>query len=85
MSDQLTLSDLAFLQSDVGQVLLADLAQADLSDRNQLRLLTQLRQQVEGSQAAIALTTARLRKKAEAKFGEAAAGMFFTQSALEIA
>ena len=83
MSDQLTLSDLAFLQSDVGQGLLADLAQADLSDRNQLRLLTQLRQQVEGPQAAIALTMALLRKKAEAKFGEAAAGMFFTQSALE--
>ncbi|MCA9885013.1 MAG: methyltransferase domain-containing protein [Anaerolineae bacterium] len=83
MSDSLTLSDLDFLQSDIGQDLLAQLAQADLSDSNQLRLLTQLRQQVDGSQAAAALSMARLRQKAISKFGADAARMFFTPSALE--
>lgn len=83
MSDQFTQDDLLFLQSELGRGLLAELAEADLSDSNQLRLLTQLRQQVDGPQAAVALTMALLRKKAESKFGEAASNMFFTQSALE--
>ena len=74
---------LAFLVSDAGARLLADLATADLSDSNTLALLTRLRRHHTPEQAGAALEQARLRLKAIDKFGTDAARMFFTRSALE--
>ena len=79
----LTLDTLRVLQSDAGAALLAELAEADLSDANTLRLLTDLRKQHPANVAAAALETARLRIKGRQKFGERADRMFFTRDALE--
>ena len=79
----MTLNDLDFLSSDEGQQLLARLSRDDLSDSNTLPLLTKLREQYTAQQSGSAVTMARLRLKAVAKFGENASQMFFTKNALQ--
>ncbi len=79
----LTLNDLDFLASDAGQSVLTELAQNNLDDAQTLKLLTHLRRTLSPEQASAALTMARLRQKATAKFGEAAYQMFFTEEALQ--
>lgn len=74
---------LDFLTSERGQALLADLAQQDLSERQQLSLLTRLRKHYRPEEAGSALELARLRHKAVLKFGDAAQRMYFTAGALE--
>jgi SAM-dependent methyltransferase len=79
----LTLDDLDFLASPAGERLLARLDGEDLSDANTLTLLTALRKDHDARQAGAALTMARLRDRAAAKFGPRAAGMFFTEDGLQ--
>ena len=74
---------LSFLTSDAGKHLLGNLIHEDLSDANTLQLLSRLRRDYSGEQAGAALELARLRLAAVAKFGDDAAGMFFTRDALE--
>ncbi len=73
--------DIAFLTSPQGHSLCQQLASLDLS--NPLPILTRLRKDYTSQQAAAAVTMARLRQKAEEKFGVYAASMLFTASALE--
>jgi SAM-dependent methyltransferase len=77
------LSDLEFLASPAGAQLLGDLADADLSPGAILPLLTRLRKTLTPEQAGSAVEQAELRRKAPAKFGSDAAGMFFTRDGLE--
>jgi SAM-dependent methyltransferase len=70
------------LASPDGRAILARLASADLSDANTLLLLSELRRVVPPEMAGAALTLARLRVRAAAKFSRADA-MFFTPDALE--
>jgi SAM-dependent methyltransferase len=79
----LTLETLAFLTTPEGERLLAELAHEDLSDAHTLRLLTRLRRSFSGERAGAALELAQLRAAAVAKFGAAAARMFFTRDALQ--
>lgn len=74
---------LDFLTSSAGVQLLDALAGEDLSDARTLALLTRLRKSYPAEQAGAALELARLRLKAVEKFGEVAARMYFTRSALE--
>ncbi|HVO69738.1 MAG TPA: class I SAM-dependent methyltransferase [Aggregatilineaceae bacterium] len=70
------------LASPDGRAILARLASADLSEANTLLLLSELRRAVPPEMAGAALTLARLRARAAAKFSRADA-MFFTPDALE--
>ena len=79
----MNLADLDFLTSDSGAALLEQLAHDDLSDAHTMALLTRLRRDFSLEQVSAALTLARLRRKAEAKFGGEAARMYFTAEALE--
>src|SRR3954471_25033947 len=79
----ITLDSLHFLQSDAGAELLATLKNADLSDANTLKLLTDLRKRYSPEYAAAALETARLRIKAREKFLKDADQLFLTHEALE--
>jgi SAM-dependent methyltransferase len=79
----LTLPLLDFLATEAGAALLAELAPADLSETQTLPLLTRLRKHYSAEQAGAALTMARLRQKASAKFGADATRLFFTADALE--
>lgn len=79
----ITLETLDFLTSSAGEQLLNQLAHEDLSDAHTLALLTKLRQTHTPENAGAALTMARLRQKAAAKFGIDAQKMFFTPDALE--
>lgn len=75
---------LAWLRSPAGAAVLADLAGAGpIDDAAALRLGTRLRKDHPGALAAAALTQARLRQRAVAKFGDAAASMWFTPDGLE--
>jgi len=76
-------ADLDFLASARGQSLLAELAQADLSDAAQLALLMRLRQTYSPRESAAALELARLRLRARDKFGPQADSLYFTAAALE--
>jgi hypothetical protein len=78
-----TLEDLDFLTSDKGARVLGRLANEDISDTHKIRVLTALRKELTMTQAAAALETAILRKKAVEKFRDDAAKMFFTREALE--
>jgi hypothetical protein len=78
-----TLDDLRFLQSLSGERLLEQLADADLSDAKALHLITALRKDFSARQVSAAVEMARLRLKAVDKFGDSAARMFFSRSALE--
>lgn len=73
---------LEFLTSPTGRALLADLADQDI-DGNLLSLVAHLRKQYPAEQVNLALTQAKLRQKALAKFGEASQMMFFTEDALQ--
>ncbi len=79
----INLHTLRALQSPAGADLLAQLASVDLAEANTLRLLTELRKDHPTDIAAAALETARLRIKAQDKFGARSANMFFTREALE--
>ncbi|GIV81292.1 MAG: hypothetical protein KatS3mg051_0646 [Anaerolineae bacterium] len=73
---------LDFLLSPAGEACLAWLATQDLSDAQTLPLLESLRRDLPPQFAAAALTLARLRQRATARFSRAEA-MFFTPDALE--
>ncbi|MBN1563021.1 MAG: class I SAM-dependent methyltransferase [Anaerolineae bacterium] len=73
---------LNFLFSDTGRAALDWLAAQDLSDTNTLPLLNTLRREYAPDDAGAALTMARLRQRAAAKFSRADQ-MFFTPDALE--
>src|SRR5258708_31128789 len=77
------LDSLRFLQSSAGSELLARLENADLSDANTLKLLTNLRKEYSAENAASALETARLRHKARDKFIGDTSQLFLTREALE--
>lgn len=62
---------------------LAALRYDDLREENTLRLIVALRDYLDGQSAAAALETARLRYKAEDKFGAVAQMMLFTRDGLE--
>lgn len=79
----MTLESLAFLTSEAGQQLLAELTQADLREDKRLALLTQLRKRYEPEQAAVAVSMAELRRKARDKFGTQADKLLFTADALQ--
>lgn len=73
---------LAFLLGPAASDALARLAAEDLSDAHTLALLNDLRRELSPEQAGAALTLARLRQRAAAKFRRAGT-MFFTPEALE--
>lgn len=73
---------LAFLLGPAASDALARLAAEDLSDAHTLALLNGLRRELSPEQAGAALTLARLRQRAAAKFRRAGT-MFFTPEALE--
>lgn len=79
----ITLDDLAYLTSPDGESLLELLSSVDLSDQNILPLLTKLRKTHTIEHARGALTMARLRKRAEDKFGAMAARMYFSDDGLQ--
>lgn len=77
-------SDLRFLASEAGQVLLSELAQDRASNLNSVTLVAELRaRDLAPEQVSAALTQAKLRQKAVSKFGERAERMLFTEAALE--
>jgi SAM-dependent methyltransferase len=71
-----------WLLSDAGQALLAEAIAGDLSEAAQLREITRLRRSATPERAAAAYEIAVLRRRAAAKFANAAA-MYFTREALE--
>jgi len=79
----LTLDDIAFLQSDVGQDYLTTYADADVSDKNMLSLITELRKTLTLEQASAILTTIRLRQKAVDKFPVYADQLLYTDDSLQ--
>src|SRR5258708_22332640 len=79
----ITLDSLRFLQSRAGSELLTRLKNADLSDANTLKLLTDLRKEYLADNATSALETARLRYKARDKFIGDTSQLFLTREALE--
>ncbi|MDN4173747.1 class I SAM-dependent methyltransferase [Nocardioides sp. SOB77] len=70
-----------WLLTEPGQALLA--RAAGLTGSDPLAAQTTLRREATADHAAAALTQARLRVRAEAKFGELAARMYFTAEGLE--
>lgn len=78
----LTAQTFRFLAGPQGRATLARLAALDLGDAHTLPLLETLRRDLPPDLAAAALTLARLRARAAAKFSRAGA-MFFTADALE--
>lgn len=79
----ISLDDFAFLISDTGRQFLAKYATADVSEKNTLQLITQLRQSLTLEQASAILTTIRLRQKAIDKFPEYADRLLFTEDSLQ--
>lgn len=74
----------AWLRSEAGTAVLADLAAAGaIDDAAALRLGTRLRREHSAEHAAAAVTQARLRQRAVAKFGADAARLWFTPDGLE--
>jgi SAM-dependent methyltransferase len=78
-----TLALLDFLQTPAAAAALAELAEQTDLEAGTLRLITGLRRTFAPEEAAALLETARLRRKADAKFGALAQQMFFTADALE--
>jgi hypothetical protein len=78
-----TLALLDFLQTSAAAAALAELAAQPDLQTGTLRLITWLRRTFAPDEAAVLLETARLRRRAEAKFGVWARHMFFTADALE--
>ena len=81
--DLITLDILPFLQSSVGQEILAQLQTEDLQPNHEIRTLTQLRKTLPPQQARSVLHLAKLRQKATTKFGDLAQRMFFTSASLQ--
>jgi len=79
----LTLEDIMFLQSDTGQAYLTDYADADVSDKQTLFLITDLRKSLTLEQASAILTTVRLRQKAVDKFPVHADQLLYTGDSLQ--
>lgn len=79
----ITLSQLEFLTSSRGDILLQELAEEDVSEKNTLALLTRLRKTYTPDESRAALTMAQLQQKATAKFGDIASRLFFTEDALQ--
>lgn len=83
MAKDFTLADVAFLTSDRGTALLAELTTEDLSDKTLLNLIPRLRPRYSADETSAAIETVKLRRKAVDKFGDDAANMLFTRDALE--
>lgn len=77
------LDALEFLKSDLGQSLLDQLRQEDLSPNNIFALVNQLRKTYTAEQVNAAITMAQLQQKAVVKFGQDAVKLFFTEDALQ--
>lgn len=71
------------LLTPVGQALLAEAGEADISEAGLLGTASRLRERYGADLVAAALTQVRLRRRAEAKFGSSAGRMYFTQAGLE--
>ncbi|SEG33868.1 hypothetical protein SAMN04489712_104473 [Thermomonospora echinospora] len=71
------------LLSGPGQALLAEAAEADVSEDGLLGTASRLRERYPAALVAAALTQVRLRARAREKFGDDAARMYFTQAGLE--
>ena len=82
-NDLITLETLPFLQSSVGQEILAQLQTEALQPNHEIRTLTQLRKTLSPQQARSVLHLAKLRQKAVTKFGDVAQRMFFTSASLQ--
>jgi hypothetical protein len=78
----MNLDTLAWLQSSLGQALLAEIAGRELAESDVLGELTRLRRSYSPEQASAAVELALLRRRASAKFPDAER-MFFTRDALE--
>lgn len=79
----ISLDDVTFLTSEIGQQVLTQYAQVDVSEKNTLRLITQLRQSLTPEQASATLITIRLRQKAIEKFPYYASKLLFTDQSLQ--
>ena len=79
----ITLQNLDFLTSDVGENLLSSLAQENLSEKNTLKLVTKYRKKYSADEVSSALSLARLREKAVTKFDAEASKLFLTDDALQ--
>ena len=79
----LSLDDVYYLTSAAGRDALQAFAAADISSRNTLPLLLQMRKSLTPERAAAVLTTLRLRHKARAKFPRHAQEMLFTEAGLQ--
>src|SRR5581483_2819771 len=77
------IGDFTALLDPVGQGLLAELSGGAYAEAAALSLASKLRDRYPAPLVATALTQARLRAHAEAKFGSAAATMYFTAQGLE--
>lgn len=75
------IADFAALLTDEGQALLAELG--DYTESAALALASKLRKRHPAPLVAAAMTQARLRSRAVAKFGDAARTMYFTPDGLE--
>ncbi|MDL4821612.1 class I SAM-dependent methyltransferase [Actinomadura opuntiae] len=71
------------LLTPAGQALLAEAGEADVSEAGLLGTASRLRARYGADLVAAALTQVRLRRRAEAKFGDDAGRMYFTQAGLE--
>jgi hypothetical protein len=71
------------LLSEQGQRLLAEITPQEVREENALATATALRRSYPAELVAAAMTQARLRERARAKFGTDAARMYFTQAGLE--
>ena len=79
----ITLQDLDFLTSNSGETLLKSLSQENLSEKNTLKLITKYRKKYNADEVSAALSLARLREKAVAKFGADASKLYLTDDALQ--
>ncbi|MGH3345614.1 MAG: SAM-dependent methyltransferase, partial [Nocardioides sp.] len=70
-----------WLLTDDGQDLLTDASAPDAGD--ELALQAALRKRATAARVAVALTQVELRRRAEPKFGDLAARMYFTRDGLE--
>ena len=82
MAYQFTVADVRFLAGDAGAEALSAADSLELTDASLLRDLTGLRRQL-GERAAVVAETVRLRRRAMAKVGPAAANWLFTDEALQ--
>ncbi len=79
----LSLDDIQFLQSDIGAQYLSLYASADVSEKQTLKLITELRKSLMLAQASAILTTIKLRQNAVDKFPHFADQLLFTDDSLQ--